>query len=196
MRSTIGRGYALSIGNCRVAIYKTIDAGGTWTLQFTNTDEQASSMRWRSDPDRGVASSDSVDSRFIVLTTGNGGRSWELVDQKRLPPALAGEGAYAANGTNVVVNWTGTSWIATSSGRVLRSTMAAVVEHDETPLATGASAGPFSIAFRDPSQDWSSAATIARRPRPRQRPASTDGRDLVAPDVLSGFRSVVATSPV
>ena len=86
--------YALSIGNGPASrIYKTTDAGVTWTLQFTNTDEKAffdAMAFW--DADRGVAFSDSVDNRFIVLTTGNGGRSWELVDQKRLPPALAGEG--------------------------------------------------------------------------------------------------------
>ena len=145
--------YALSIGNGPASrIYKTIDAGATWTLQFTNTDEKAffdAMAFW--DAERGVAFSDSVDSRFIVLTTGTaaaGGRA-----SIRTAPArarrrrrLRGERHQCRGHRDRHV------WIATSGGRVLRSTDGGrswMVS--ATPLATGASAGPFSIAFRDPS---------------------------------------------
>ena len=192
--------YALSIGNGPASrIYKTIDAGGTWTLQFTNTDEKAffdAMAFW--DADRGVAFSDSVDNRFIVLTTGNGGRSWELVDQKRLPPALAGEGAYAASGTNVAVNGTGHVWIATSSGRVLRSTDGGRSwSVTTTPLATGASAGPFSIAFRDPSHGLVVGGDYRKEAEAVDNAAaSTDGGQTWSRlNGLSGFRSVVRYVP-
>ena len=150
------------------------------------------------DADRGVAFSDSVDNRFIVLTTGNGGRSWELVDQKRLPPALAGEGAYAASGTNVAVNGTGHVWIATSSGRVLRSTDGGRSwSVTTTPLATGASAGPFSIAFRDPSHGLVVGGDYRKEAEAVDNAAaSTDGGQTWSRlNGLSGFRSVVRYVP-
>lgn len=52
--------YALSIGNGESSrIYKTTDAGKTWTLQFTNTDPKAffdAMAFW--DAERGIAFSD------------------------------------------------------------------------------------------------------------------------------------------
>ena len=192
--------YALSIGNGTASrIYKTVDAGATWTLQFTNTDEKAffdAMAFW--DANRGVAFSDSVDTRLIVLTTGNGGRSWELVDQKGLPPALAGEGAYAASGTNVAVNGTQHVWIATSSGRVLRSSDGGRSwSVAPTPLATGPSAGPFSIAFRDPTHGIVVGGDYRQEAAAADNAAmSTDGgRTWQLMKGLSGFRSVVQYVP-
>ena len=49
-------------------------------------------MAFRDDT-HGVAFSDSVDGRFVILTTSNG-RTWERIPAGRLPPALPGEGAY------------------------------------------------------------------------------------------------------
>ena len=144
--------YALSIGaGASSRIYKTIDGGAHWDLQFANTDPKVfldAMSFW--DADRGIAFSDSVDGRFVILTTGNGGRSWERVPADRLPPALPGEGAFAASGTNVALFGNDQAWIGTTASRVLRSsdggrswTAAA------TPLATGQATGIFSIAFRD-----------------------------------------------
>jgi photosystem II stability/assembly factor-like uncharacterized protein len=192
--------YALSIGNGAASrIYKTVDAGATWTLQFTNTDEQAffdAMAFWNAA--RGVAFSDSVDSQFVVVMTANGGRTWTRVDQKALPPALPNEGAYAASGTNVAVIGDRHVWIATSTGRVLHSadggqswTVSAM------PLATGQSAGPFSIAFRDATHGVSVGGDY------RQEGAAVDnaaitvdgGRTWQLVKGLSGFRSVVRYVP-
>ena len=73
------------------------------------------------DERRGFAFSDSVDNTFVILQTSNGGSSWNRVPTSALPPALPGEGAYAASGTNVVVR-RDLVWIATTASRVLRST--------------------------------------------------------------------------
>src|SRR5262245_32150302 len=91
--------YVLSIGTGETSrIYKTTDAGAHWGLQFANTDPQVflDAMTFR-DETHGVAFSDSVDGRFVILTTANG-RTWERIPADRLPPALPGEGAYAASG--------------------------------------------------------------------------------------------------
>ena len=190
----------MSIGNGTASrIYKTTDAGATWTLQFTNRDEKAffdAMAFW--DAERGVAFSDSVDSQFVVLTTADGGKTWTRVDQKALPPALPGEGAYAASGTNVTAVGDRLVWIATSAGRVLRSDDGGRSwSVTPTPLATGPSAGPFSIAFRDPTHGVVVGGDY------RQEGAAVDnaavtadgGRTWQLIKGLSGFRSVVQYVP-
>ena len=103
-------------------IYKTSDGGARWDLQFANTDPKVflDAMVFR-DADHGVAFSDSVDGRFVILTTADGGRAWNRVPADRLPAALPGEGAFAASGTNVAVHGSAAVWIGTTAGRVLRS---------------------------------------------------------------------------
>ncbi len=147
--------YVLSIGSGESSrIYKTIDSGRTWALQFTNADPKAffdAMAFW--DAERGIAFSDSVDGRLVILRTDTGGRLWSRVPAEGLPPALDNEGAFAASGTNVAVYGRDHVWIGTgaaAAARVLRSvdggrTWTAAA----TPLAAGPSSGIFSIAFRD-----------------------------------------------
>jgi photosystem II stability/assembly factor-like uncharacterized protein len=144
--------FVMSIGPGEASrIYRTRDAGATWTLQFTNTDPKAffdAMAFW--DANRGVAVSDSVDGAFVILVTSDGGRTWTRVPAERLPPALPGEGAFAASGTNVAVQAPGYAWFATGAGRVLRSADGGASWSIATaPLATSPTAGIFSIAFRD-----------------------------------------------
>lgn len=99
----------------------------------------------------GLAFSDPVGGAFLVLRTGDGGRSWQ--DVPSLPAPRDGEAGFAASGTCVAMLGGDRAWIATggSVARVLRTSdggrtwrMAA------TPMRSGAaSAGIFSLAFRD-----------------------------------------------
>jgi photosystem II stability/assembly factor-like uncharacterized protein len=141
----------MSIGNGRDSrIYRTMDGGATWTLQFINEDPKIflDAMAFWS-PERGVAFSDSVDGHLVILTTTDGWK-WTRIPTAGLPPALPEEGAYAASGTNVAVYGRQHVWIATSRSRVLRSTDGgrtwAVAA---TPIPTGSAGGIFSVAFRD-----------------------------------------------
>lgn len=197
-----GVAYALSIGPGDASrIYKTTDGGERWELQFANTDPYVfldAMTFWG--PDRGVAFSDSVDGRFVILTTANGGRAWTRVTADRLPPALPAEGAFAASGTNVAMHRPNAVWIGTTAGRVLRSsdfgrtwTIAA------TPIRTSASAGIFSIAFRDARHGVVVGGDYNRESEAVDNAAITsDGGatwTLVKERGLSGFRSVVAWVP-
>jgi len=109
--------YALSIGPGESSrIYKTTDGGAHWDLQLANKDPKVfldAMAFW--DAARGIAFSDSVDGQFVVFATVNGGRSWDRVAADRLPPALAGEGAFAASGTNVAMAGRDHVWIGTSA---------------------------------------------------------------------------------
>jgi photosystem II stability/assembly factor-like uncharacterized protein len=194
--------YALSIGpGAASRIYKTTDGGARWELQFANTDPDVflDAMAF-ADADRGIAFSDSVGGRFVVLTTTDGGRVWKREPAAALPPALPGEGAFAASGTNVAVHGTRHVWIGTTAARVLRSTDAGRTwSIAAAPLHTGASAGIFSIAFRDPLHGIAVGGDYRHETEAIENIAVTsDGGvtwTLVKEHGAGGFRSAVAWVP-
>jgi photosystem II stability/assembly factor-like uncharacterized protein len=194
--------YALSIGPGEASrIYKTTDGGGRWELQFANTDPKVflDAMAFR-DADRGIAFSDSVDGRFVILTTADGGHAWNRVPADRLPPALPGEGAFAASGTNVVLHGRDAVWIGTTAGRVLRSSDdGRSWAISTTAIRTDGSAGIFSIAFRDARHGVVVGGDYNKENEAIDNAAFTsDGGvtwTLAKERGPSGFRSVVAWAP-
>jgi photosystem II stability/assembly factor-like uncharacterized protein len=152
--------YLLSAGPGEQSrIYKTTDAGKTWALQFTNKNPKGffdCMAFW--DRDRGIALGDPVidnsgQLKFELIATENGGTNWEPLSPEYLPPAIEGEGAFAASGTCIAVQGTSNVWFATGgkAARVFRSTDAGKTwTVAETPISHGRdSAGIFSVAFRD-----------------------------------------------
>ena len=147
--------YLMSAGNGELSrIYKTSDGGMNWQLQFTSHEPKAfydCMAFW--DADHGIAMSDEVGGHFPIIATDDGGRSWKPVSQSVLPPALPGEGSFAASGSCVATRAPGFAWIGTgnsSAARVLhtadggRSWIAAT-----TPLPSAEGVGLASVAFRD-----------------------------------------------
>src|SRR5262249_30491621 len=106
------------------------------------------------DDKNGIALGDPVKGRFQLIVTTDGGANWKALAAKALPPALPGEGAFAASGTCLVTRGERDVWFATGgakSARVFHSRdRGQTWEVRETPIVAGAaSAGIFSIAFRD-----------------------------------------------
>ena len=106
------------------------------------------------DADHGLALGDPVDGRFVILTTDDGGKTWKPIPPEGMPPALPGEGAFAASGTCLVVQGDGHAWFATGGAkvsRVFRSTdRGRTWTAHETPVMAGTpSSGIFSLAFQD-----------------------------------------------
>ncbi|MFL6336961.1 MAG: WD40/YVTN/BNR-like repeat-containing protein [Pyrinomonadaceae bacterium] len=153
--------YLLAIGEGdRSRIYKTTDGGRHWTLQFQNRRAGAfydCMAFW--DRARGLALSDPVDGRFLVVRTEDGGRTWKESDAAGMPPALAGEGGFAASGTCVAVGGKSAAWFGTGGPegpRVFHSKDAGQSwTVAPAPLAAGKAAGVFSLAF------WNDAAGVA-----------------------------------
>ena len=148
--------FLLSIGPGEASkIYKTTDGGSHWTLQFTNHNPKAffdAFAFW--DALTGIAMSDPVDGRFILIKTTDGGATWKELRHENLPPAIEGDGAFAASGTCIAVQgkknvWFGSGGAATA--RVFRSTDGGDTwKVAATPITAGnASSGVFSIAFKD-----------------------------------------------
>jgi photosystem II stability/assembly factor-like uncharacterized protein len=191
--------YVLSIGNGAASrIYKTSDAGSTWTLQFRNDDPDAffDAIAFR-DARHGFAFSDSVKGRFVILRTDDEGAHWMPVAASSLPPALEGEGAFAASGSNIAVRGDRV-WIGTTAARVVRSEDGGrswnVVQ---TPLATGPSAGIFSVAFKDGQNGIVVGGDYKKESEAVDNAAITSdgGRTWNSVAGLSGFRSAVAYVP-
>lgn len=195
--------YVLSIGNGPTSrIYKTTDAGKTWQLQFKNEDPKAfldAMSFW--DANHGIAFGDSVDLQFYILTTDNGGRTWSRVPTTNLPAALGNEGAFAASGTNIAIFGKTHAWIGTGASaksRVLRtSDRGRTWQVAETPLASGGSAGIFSIAFRDAQHGVIAGGDYKKEQEAVDNLAVTSDGGITWTLVkgLSGFRSVVAYVP-
>jgi photosystem II stability/assembly factor-like uncharacterized protein len=195
--------YVLSIGNGPASrIYKTTDAGATWKLQFKNDDPKAfydAMSFW--DTNHGVVIGDSIDGQFCIMTTENGGRTWVRVAANDLPAALENEGAFAASGTNIALFGKSHAWIGTGAGakaRVLRTTdRGRTWKIAETPLIAGASAGIFSVAFRDAKHGVIVGGDYRKENEAVDNLAVTSDGGVTWSLVkgLSGFRSVVAYVP-
>ena len=152
--------YLLSAGPGEQSrIYKTIDAGKNWALQFTNKNPKGffdCMAFW--DRDHGIAVGDPVPDnsgklRFELIATEDGGENWKAIPPDQLPPAVEGEGAFAASGTCITVQGSSNVWFASGGkvARVFRSADAGKTwSVADTPIVHGPdSAGIFSIAFRD-----------------------------------------------
>jgi photosystem II stability/assembly factor-like uncharacterized protein len=195
--------YVLSIGaGAASRIYKTTDAGAHWTLQFANEDPKAffdAMAFW--DERHGLAMSDSVDGRFVIIRTADGGQTWTRVPADRLPAALANEGGFAGSGTNIAVSGGNRAWIGTgaaANSRILLTedggdTWRIV----DTPVASSASSGIFSVAFRDARHGLTVGGDYRRERDAIDNAAMTKdgGRSWTPVRGLGGFRSVVAYAP-
>ena len=195
--------YVLSIGTGTASrIYKTTDGGTSWTLQFQNENPKAfldAMSFW--DEQHGLVFGDSIDGKFDILLTENGGKLWSRIEPSRLPTALANEGAFAASGTNIAVFGKTYAWIGTGAAgkaRVLRtSDRGRTWQISDTPLAAGPSTGIFSIAFREEKHGVIVGGDYTKEGDAQNNLAFTSdgGATWRLGTGLHGFRSVVAYVP-
>lgn len=192
--------YLMSAGTGdKARIYKTVEGGSNWKLVYTNPDAKGffdAIAFW--DARRGVVAGDPVDGQIAVFTTMDGGTTWQ---RRAMPPALAGEGSFAASGTCLIVTGRNDIWIGTGgpgAARVFHSPDAGrtwtVVK---TPIRNdGASAGIFSLAFSDSRHGIAVGGDYNKPTDTTNNIAITTdgGRTWVEPNGTPphGFRSAVA----
>ena len=144
--------YVLSVGpGKRAKIFKTDNAGATWMTKFTNID---AALHWKClsfwNPLHGVAISDALEGGFIMMSTVDGGWTWNRVPPLSLPAAVPDERVSAESGTCVVAGRSGRTWIGTTKLHVLRSTnYGASWRRAYVPITKTDSTGIVSLAFRD-----------------------------------------------
>jgi photosystem II stability/assembly factor-like uncharacterized protein len=149
-----GEAFLLATGPGDKSRIYHLRTGKSWELQFTNQEPQGffDCMAFF-DPHRGIVVGDPVNGKFQILRTRDAGKTWQLADPQKMPPAIEGEAAFAASNSCMATNGTQEIWFATggAAARVFHSSDAGETwAVTETPIAHGAaSQGIFSIAFRD-----------------------------------------------
>jgi photosystem II stability/assembly factor-like uncharacterized protein len=190
--------YLLSIGDGESSrIYKTTDGGATWKLQFKNTNPKAffdAFAFW--DRTHGIAMSDPVNGKYVLLKTDDG-ETWTALGNEKMPGAKEGEAAFAASGT-CILSYGENNVFLVSGGkdaRVFRST-----NHGldwfvaDTPIVSGtAGSGIFSIAMQDKMRGVIVGGNYEKPDDNTNNLAFTGdgGKSWIAGKGLNGYRSGV-----
>jgi cyanophycinase len=135
-------------------IYRTTDGAKTWQLAWSDSTKGVfldGLAFW--DAQHGFTFSDPIDGKLVILTTADGGKSWQRTDPAKIPPVMANEAAFAASNTQLTTQGTSNGWIATGGGKEARVYRTTDRGQSWTVAGTGMpggqSAGLFGIAFAD-----------------------------------------------
>jgi len=146
--------YVISSGEGRKSrIYKTTDGGKTWKLEFSDNRKEffLDALACRSEKEC-LALGDPINGKFLLLETTDG-EHWNPLPGDHMPPALPGEGAFAASNTCLALAGHKDIFFSTGgpAARVFHSSDGGLVwTVAETPVAHGnASSGIFSIVSDD-----------------------------------------------
>ncbi|WP_375447589.1 WD40/YVTN/BNR-like repeat-containing protein [uncultured Fibrella sp.] len=185
-------------------IYKTTNGGQSWTLLY-QTQQPGVFLDgldfW--DKQHGIVFGDPINGKWFILTTDDGGQTWQPVPPEQLPPMQPNEAAFAASGTSLVVQGKRNVWIASggaTSGRVFRSsdqgrtwTVAA------TPLPAGEATGLFGMQFSSEKTGMVVGGNYKQESLPGANAALTrDGGqtwELVTATTPPGLKEAVALLP-
>lgn len=147
--------FLLSIGPGEQSrIFRTRNGGKDWTVVYRNDEPEAffdCLDFW--DERTGIAFSDAVDGSFVIIRTDDGGDTWRRVAPESLPPALPGEGGFAASGTCLVTSGDSAAYVGTGNGE--RSRLLFTKDRGETwdvvdtPLPGDEARGITSVAVLD-----------------------------------------------
>lgn len=95
--------YVMSIGDeGKSRIYKTTDGGETWNLQYSDNRKEffLDSISCISEKEC-LSLGDPIDGKFLLLKTTDG-EHWNPLPTDNMPPALSGEGAFAASNSCLI----------------------------------------------------------------------------------------------
>jgi photosystem II stability/assembly factor-like uncharacterized protein len=143
----------MAIGSPAIFL-RTSDGGQRWKLVYKNDHKNAffNGMDFW-DEKRGLAFSDAIEGKLLVIKTEDGGRSWKEVGYKDLPIVQEGESGFAASGTSIRCVNEGHAFIATggrSAHLFTSSDFGKSWKKNAVPIKRGKeSSGIFSIAFKD-----------------------------------------------
>jgi photosystem II stability/assembly factor-like uncharacterized protein len=154
---------AMSAGEAqkdKAKIYRTEDGGLSWSLVYQTTQNGVfldGIDFW--DKNKGICLGDPIDGRLFIVTTDDGGKSWQELPFEKRPIAEPGEASFAASGTSILVAGKDKVYIGTGGckvARVFRSEdFGRTWDVSATPLPAGPTSGIFGMRF------WSKKSGIA-----------------------------------
>ncbi|MDF1672907.1 MAG: hypothetical protein P1U41_05355 [Vicingaceae bacterium] len=141
----------MSSGNgCK--IYKTKDQCESWQIVYENTAEGIffDGMDFWDDKN-GIAFSDPINNQLFIITTQDGGDTWQKLSNSSIPSTLNGEAGFAASGTGITCVGDSTVFIGTGGGaisRIFKSTNRGKTwSVTNTNMRAGEASGIYSMLF-------------------------------------------------
>ena len=185
-------------------ILRTTDAGRNWTQVYSHPAAEAffDGLRFW-DEQRGIAFSDPVGGKLLIVSSQDAGRTWTAEAAEKLPQTLEHEAGFAASNSALCIGEGGAVWIGTGGAerpfsRVhLRTAWDAGWQVVDCPLPSGAAQGIFSIAI---DGDQLVAVGGDYRPDNNLQPTAAGSSDgglswQVADVPPAAFRSAVVALP-
>lgn len=102
-------------GNAK--FYRTVDGGKSWEIVYQTTQKGIffdGIDFW--DKQNGIAFSDPIDGKFFIITTKDGGKTWQTVNPANIPSIQKNEAAFAASGTSLVTIGRKNAYLCTGGG--------------------------------------------------------------------------------
>lgn len=135
-------------------ILLTMDGGRNWQQVYAASRAGAffDGLRFW-DERRGIAFSDPVEGRLLILSTDDGGESWNPLPADSLPVALEHEVGFAASNSSLALGpqgqvWIGTGGVPATHSRIhWRSHWQDPWMVSSCPIPSGSTQGVFSIAY-------------------------------------------------
>ncbi|MBZ5682261.1 MAG: hypothetical protein LAO24_19380 [Acidobacteriia bacterium] len=161
-------------------IYHTTDAGEHWQLQFTNTNPKGffdSMAFW--DGTHGIVLGDPIpdesgDLKFELLLTDDG-QTWHHLPPANLPPAIEGEGAFAASNTCIAILPASlTSGNTPRSQKASHSNVIPNARQRERDLTSASGVDAADRIAQRHALSGKSGASAPRNPSQKQRPSAPD----------------------
>ena len=110
--------FMLTVANPAL-LYKTTNTGMQLVYREDHENVFYDAMNFWND-NEGIAIGDSIDGCLSIIITRDGGNTWDKLSCDQLPPAVEGEGAFAASNTNIAIIGD-KAWVVTTAGRVYYS---------------------------------------------------------------------------
>jgi photosystem II stability/assembly factor-like uncharacterized protein len=136
----------------KAKIYRTEDGGASWVLVYQSTQNGVfldGIDFW--DSNKGFCMGDPVQGKLFILTTQDGGKSWQELPAEKRPATEPGEASFAASGTSILATGKSNVYVGTGGGkkaRVFRSEdYGQSWEVSATPLPGGPTSGIFGLRF-------------------------------------------------
>lgn len=161
-------------------IFKTTDGGTNWYKTYNNLDSAVflDGMKFW-DEQNGIAFGDPMEGKMLIITTQDGGESWQQTNSENIPESLEIEGGFAASGSSIALIGDSKVWVGMggNKARVFYSEdRGQNWEVVETPIFSGGSMkGIYSLAFKNEKEGIAVGGEYQNENPPNSRAYTTDG---------------------